>query len=181
MNYVEWTKGQNSIFAELDDLTPSGIVGTLGVGFLESFYVMSYGERKVPKTLQKKSTVEIAYILNGLFMKQWERLKEIFDTHLPIGFESETIIDEINIDVNTKEIDSSDKMKVAAFNTELQSDSNSSDSIINEVDNRERDKQYTKKNLELKSVDIQRKMIENENMAKAICLNISSVLGLSIY
>lgn len=181
MNYVEWTKDQNSIFAELDDLNPNGIIGELGVGYLEVFYEMNYGQRKVPNSIELKTTAETAFILNGLYMNQWERLKEIFDTHLPIGFENETVIQEKYIDVDTKEIDNNNTNKTTAFNTTDFTDENSSDSTINEINNRERDKEYSKKSINLQSVEKQRTMIENENMSRAICVNISSIVGLSIY
>lgn len=181
MKYNEWNTEQNSIFAELDDLNPNGIIGELGVSFLELYYSTFHGEKTIPKALENKSTSEIATLLDGFFMKQWVKLKENFETNLPVGFESETIIDEKNVDVSTKETDNKNTNKVTAFNTDLFSDDSSNDSIINELDNRERDKQYTQKKTSINSIDKQRKMIEKNNLTRMICVNISSVIGLSIY
>lgn len=181
MLFNEWNLDQLSIFAELDDLNPNTLIGEIGVSFLTAYYKMNYGEKIVPKSIVKMSNAEVAQIINGRFYSQWERIHELYSEKLPVGFESETTVDETFIDSGSKEVSNNSTNKVTAYNDDSFSDDNSNDTMISESDNRDRNKQYSQKKTSLDSLAKQKNIAYNENMTNVICSDISKVVSLSIY
>lgn len=181
MKFNEWNLEQTSIFAELDDLNPNSLIGDVGVTFLTNYYVMHYGEKTIPKAIVKMSSAEIATIINGMYFKQWERLKELHTNVLPIGVDSEITIDETNIDTGSKEVSNNNINKVAAFNDDSFTNDDSTDTTVNETDNRDRNKKYTQTKKTIESVEKHKRLIYNDNIVRTICLDVSKVVSLSIY
>ena len=183
MQYNNWNINQDSLFYELNELNPNGIIEEIGIENLNFMFSVQYGSRKVPSFFENKTTKEVASYINQLFMKRWEQLRNI-ETHaysLPIGFENETVIDESNTDTSNKNIVNNNLNKISAFNVDVLTENNSSDDVLEEMGDRESTKTHKKTLLSLESIDTQRQMLDNENISKVICKDISSVIVLSIY
>lgn len=183
MQYNSWNVNQDSLFYELNELNPNGIIEEIGVENLNFMFAVQYGSRDVPSFFENKTTKEVASYINQLFMKRWEQLRNI-ETHehsLPIGFENEVVIDESNIDSSNKNIVNNNSNKISAFNVDELTENSASDDILEEMGDRESTKAHKKTLTSLESIDTQRKMLDNDNISKVICKDISSVIVLSIY
>ena len=183
MQYNSWNINQDSLFYELNELNPNGIIEEIGIENLNFMFAIQYGSREIPSFFETKPTKEVASYINQLFMKRWEQLRNI-ETHvhsLPIGFENETVIDESNTDSSNKNIVNNNSNKISAFNVDELTENNSSDDVLEEMGDRESTKTHKKTLSSLKSIDTQRQMTDNENISKVICKDVSSVIVLSIY
>lgn len=181
--YNNWNINQDSLFYELNELNPNGIIEELGVENLNFMFAVQYGSREVPSFFEGKTTKEVAKHINQLFKQKWNRLSEIIkhENTLPIGFEKETLIDESNTDLSNKNIVNNNSNKVSAFNVDVLIENSGSDDVLEETGDRESSKQHKQTTTSLQSIDFQRKMLENESISKVICQDVASVIVLSVY
>lgn len=180
MLYSSWIVGQESIFHELELLDPDGVINKVGSEFLSKFYLLNYGDKTVPRKMQDMTTKEVAEMVKGAYVDNWNRLQELYILHAESAG-SETIVDETYIDVATKIMDNANTSKVTGYNDDTFINDDSNDSTANETSNSERDKQYSQKKNSLQSIGRQITMVDSYNITRVICLDVSKIISLSIY
>lgn len=183
VKYNNWNTTQDSIFYELNELSPNGIIEEIGVENLNFMFSVQYGNREVPTFFEDVSTKQVAKYIHQIFMHRWEKLNEIAieKSLLPIGYVSKTTIEEKNITLNNKNLTVNQQDNVSVFNDETLVTDKSNDEVLEEMGESDRDRTYTKTHQSLQSIDIQRKMLENENIASIICQDVASKIVISIY
>lgn len=180
--YRNWNQNQKSIFHELEILQPESIVSVLGANFLSVRYFMKFGDRQVPEKLQSMSNKEVAEIIAGVFSQRWTKLYDLSEVIAYFtDFDSETTIEETNLDSFTKNILSDNTDKVTAFDSEVLTTDGASDNSISETNEQDKRKLFTKKDRDIVNVDIRRRMIDNSNIHEIICDDVVSIVGLQIY
>lgn len=181
MKYNEWNISQNSIFYELNELAPNGIISILGVEQLNLYYSINHGGKTIVPTLERVNTSAVANMIHNMYNKKWERLAEIYLNDLEIGFDSSTTTDSNSTNKTNKDVTTNNTQQVSAYNDdELTNVSGEMDSL-NEQGEAEQSTLVTVTHKKLKSIDFQRALLENSNITNVICTDIAQLISLSIY
>lgn len=181
MNYRDWIKDKNSIFTEMALNDPSGVISLIGADNLSILYESMFGDRNVPKTLVRFPIDQVAGLVETLYLAKWEWIYISDLDSLGSGVESERVIEESFLDVNTKNVASDNVDQTTAFNDPTFIDDHSNNNTINETDNKDRLRVFTETVKSNATFDKQRKIMENRNIGMTICKDVSKVLGLSVY
>lgn len=181
VKYEQWNVNQNNIFHEMYELSPNGVIGVLGVDELNMFYSIKHGGKEMVPSLCNKSTGMVAKMLHNMFMDKWNALHDIYMNGLEVGFESSTTSNRNNIQTNEKNLTSSKTEKVSAFNDDELTDVSGENDSLDESGKRMNDDFSTSTTKNIKSIDIQRSLLENSNISTVIIDDISKVISLSIY
>lgn len=181
MNYNEWNINQNSIFYELNELTPNSIINVLGVEQLNLYYSINHGEKTIAPSLERVSTQAVANMINNMYMKKWEQLVNIYLNDLELGFDYSTTTDSNSVGTSNKDVSTNSTQKVSAYNDEEMSDVSGEIDSLNEAGDNETTSNVTVLHKTLKSIDFQRNLLENSNITNAICKDIAELISLSIY
>lgn len=181
MKYLEWVTEQPSLFNELDKLAPEGIISTLGVEQLDFFYIIQHGTKTMLPTLEGKTTVEVAKMIHTLYMNKWTKLAEIVLNDLPLGFDTSTTNETTNTGNSNKSISTNNVDKASVHNEPELVDVAGEIDSLEETGTNNQTTSTTVQTVNIKSIGIQRVLLENSNITNTICCDIANVLSLSIY
>ena len=181
MKYQQWITNQNNLFHELNDLNPNSIIQVLGVEQLNFLYLTKHGNKDVLPSLETATTKEVAKVINSMYMKKWVRLAELYLNEFEVGFDSSTMNNVETSDSDNESISSNRASKVSAFNEEDLSNVSGEDDSIVKTGSKTHSNTSSTVNVNIKSIDIQRSLLENSNITQVICQDISSFIALSIY
>lgn len=166
----------------MENLQPEGIIATIGTDFISKYYYIKYGDRPLPSKIHSMTSPELAELIVGVFSKRWTKLYDVAEEIAYFtGFDSETIIDENNLDNYTKSVLSENVDKVTAFDSPTLTTDNANDNSITESNEQDKTRRFTKKERDIQNVDIRRNMIDNSNIIDIVCDDVLSVIALKIY
>lgn len=183
MKFNEWNVIQeNSLFEELIDLAPNGIISKLGADEVNLYYAITYGGRELIEPLERINTRVVAKMIHGIHSDKWEKLSEMYSNEFEIGFDSSTSTETLTIDTSNKDVSTNNTQQVSAYNDDELSNVSGEMDSLNEKGERENTTTITTTNKNLKSFDIQRNMLENRNsISRIICDDIASIVSLAVY
>lgn len=181
MKYNQWHMNQNSLFYELLELNPTGVLSILGVEQMNFFFSIHHGNKEVIPSIETVDVVTVAKMIHSVYSVKWEKLYKIYVNDFEIGFDSSTRKENINIDTSNKNVNMNKTSQVSAFNDDTMTNVSGDVDSTNEIGERETSLTSDTTTLNLKSVDFQRALLENSNISNVIGEDISKLILLSVY
>ena len=181
VKYQQWTMNQNNLFNELNDLTPNSIIQVLGVEQLHFLYLTKHGNKEVLPSLETATTKEVAKVINSMFMKKWVRLAELYLNEFEVGFDSSSMNNAETTDSDNESVSTNSTSQVSAYNDDEMSDVEGEIDSVVKTGTKTHTNNSNVVNVNIKSIDIQRNLLENSNITNVICQDVSSFIALSIY